>query len=455
MIFLPRKTAATIVCFALFIIPMARRNHAAFLASVLDFQPRTLPTAPEPVRPTRTAVPQAVPAAAPSFAQLADPDAALEPFYKSLRRTEAKLGITRILHYGDSPTTADSITSDLRSLLQERFGDAGHGFVLIAKPWAWYNHHGADIRASGWRSAPATQGDRAGDGLHGLGGVTFEAARGAWSTVQLDSDHDRVEVSFLYQPRGGVFAIKTGNQTLGTVNSVAPAFKSGWATFPLPPHTREVKLEVVTGPVRLFGMSFEKGSRGLIYNSLGLNGGQVQVLVRYFDPAHWTEQLQHQRPDLVIVNYGTNESVFAKYLDTTYPGELREVIHRIKAAVPDASVLVMSPMDRGQRLGGTISTMPTVPHIVEIQRQIALEEGCAFFNTFEAMGGAGTMARWYASQPQLVTSDFIHPFPAGAQKIGRLLDGALVSGYERFKQAQMAAPARLQAAKRLPAGPGH
>ena len=39
----------------------------------------------------------------------------------------------RILHYGDSPTTADLITADVRTLLQDRFGDAGHGVHLIAK----------------------------------------------------------------------------------------------------------------------------------------------------------------------------------------------------------------------------------------------------------------------------------------------------------------------------------
>ena len=37
------------------------------------------------------------------------------------------------------------------------------------------------------------------------------------------------------------------------------------------------------GPVRLFGVSFERNTPGVIYNSLGLNGGQVQMVVRYFE----------------------------------------------------------------------------------------------------------------------------------------------------------------------------
>ena len=87
----------------------------------------------------------------------------------------------------------------------------------------------------------------------------------------------------------------------------------------------------------------------MIYNSLGLNGGQVQMALRFFEKTQWTAELQHEQPDLVIVNYGTNESLYADYIERYYPGELREVIRRIKTAVPKASLLVMSPMDRGER----------------------------------------------------------------------------------------------------------
>jgi hypothetical protein len=91
-------------------------------------------------------------------------------------------------------------------------------------------------------------------------------------------------------------------------------------------------------------------------------------------------------------------------------------------------------MDRGEKNSlGQIITPATLPRLVEIQRQIAGEMSCAFFNTFQAMGGEGTMARWYESQPRLVSADFIHPLPAGAKKVGVLLDQALESGFHQFK----------------------
>ena len=82
------------------------------------------------------------------------------------------------MHYGDSPTTADLITGDIRAMLQTRFGDAGHGFILLAKPWAWYQHRGAWLTGSGWQIFPATRFETK-DGIFGLGGVNFTGGASA------------------------------------------------------------------------------------------------------------------------------------------------------------------------------------------------------------------------------------------------------------------------------------
>ena len=71
---------------------------------------------------------------------------ALEKFFSALYETETTQSQTRVCHYGDSPITNDGITSTLRRKLQLRFGDAGHGFVLAARPWAWCQHAGVITR---------------------------------------------------------------------------------------------------------------------------------------------------------------------------------------------------------------------------------------------------------------------------------------------------------------------
>ena len=434
---LPKKTSLAIATLGALLLLLETANLARpfTISEVLDFRPRDIPNV-EPLPPMPAVTTPVTAFKRPIIEpNLIDQHDNLRAFYLALWRTElgAPGAVTRVLHYGDSPVTADSITADVRSLLQQHFGDAGHGFVLIAKPWAWYGHRGVELEGKGWLINAATQ-VRARDGFHGLGGVSFEGETGATSRLTLTEDHAQMEIHFLRQPGGGVLAVEASGQKLGEVETEGPAVEPAYQTFPLNAGAREINLSVERGPVRLFGVSFERNRPGVIYNSLGLNGGQVQVVVRYFDKPQWTEELQHQHPDLVVINYGTNESIYADYIERYYPGELRQVIEHVKAALPRSSILIMSPMDRGQRdSNARITTVATLPRLIEIQRQMAAETGCAFFNTFQAMGGAGTMERWYDSTPRLVSADFTHPLPAGAHKVGVLLDQALESGYRQFK----------------------
>lgn len=334
----------------------------------------------------------------------------LDAFFESLRELEAgRVRKVRILHYGDSPTTADMITADARVLLQKRFGDAGHGYHLIAKPWAWYEHRGVSVSSEGWKIEPATAAGLK-DGLYGLGGVSFRGETGARSRFWLRTPH----------PNATLDQAADSHAVLVKVND------SSW------------EVQVPEGSARVFGVSFDTGQPGVEYDSLGLNGAYISVLAKMFNEKGWGAELAAAKPNLVIVNYGTNESMYAKFVDYAFEKELRQVIKRIRMAVPEASLLVMSPMDRGMRSAtGEIITVPALNRLVNIEQRVANDEGVAFFNTFQAMGGEGTMGRWYEAEPRLIGADFIHPMPKGAKIVGGLLYEALMDGYQRYKTRMM------------------
>ncbi len=234
-----------------------------------------------------------------------------------------------------------------------------------------------------------------------------------------------------------MFQLRAGEKVLLDVSTNAEAKSGGYARASLPEHTNEVRLDITKGTVRMFGATFEKDGPGVVYSSLGLNGVSIQTLERYYPAKHWADELQHQNPDLVVMNYGSNEVSFAKYIDQYYAMELHSVLHRLRGALPNTAILVMSPMDRGERdENGDIVTMAALPKLIEIQRQVSRKEGCAFFDTFHAMGGPGTMAKWYAANPRLVSADFLHPTPAGAAKVAALYEHALMRQYEHWKAAQ-------------------
>jgi lysophospholipase L1-like esterase len=366
---------------------------------------------------------------------LVDPQHALDHFYSALLRG----GVTRVLHYGDSPTTADLITADARVMLQKEFGDAGTGFILIARPWAWYNHRGVEMDASSnWKIDVAGATDLK-DGLHGLGGASFRGDTGATAhwTIK-DGQHRSVEVAYLAQPQGGTFSFEADGVEVGKGDTSAPERAPGFVTFPLPAGSKKFTLRVTSGTVRLFGCDFRKAGPGIVYSSLGVNGASVTLVSRSMNGPLWEAELTHYKPDMVVLAYGTNESGYPQFVTSTWAAEMRAAVRRVQAALPGVSILLMSPMDRGEKdEGGNIVTIAALPQLVKIESQVASEMGLAFFNTFEAMGGEGTMARWYTSEPRMVGADFIHPLPGGAKIVGELLYSALRDGYNDYKLRQL------------------
>ncbi len=418
--------------------PAVKGPELAHAAALVDFDPTRVPfspmvrhTEPESPVPLRPLLGSPL---------LDDSGGSLDHFYASLWRTEkgASGAVTRVVHYGDSPTTADLITGDVRAILQQRYGGAGHGFVLIGKPWAWYGHIGVELSSDGWEIAPATQ-FKARDGLFGLGGVSFTGAAGAESHIVFkDRRQTSFTVWFLIEPEGGVFTVSADGVQLGRVNTAGASRIAARTRFAVAHGAAALDIHVEEGPVRIFGISAEKSGPGVVYDSLGLNGASITVLSRLFNADHWAAELRERDPQLVIINYGTNEADFTAFIDRQYEGELRESIRRVRAALPDASILVMSPMDRGYRAeGGEIETMPNIPRLVAIQQRIARSTGCGFFNTFEAMGGEGTIGRWYNGQPRLVSGDFIHPTPGGGKLIASIFAREIGFGLNRFKLRQM------------------
>lgn len=364
---------------------------------------------------------------------LFDPQHALDHFHKALLSG----GTVRIVHYGDSPTTGDLITADARASFQKTFGDGGGGFVLIARPWAWYTHRGLDMDSTGWKIDIAGQGELK-DGLHGLGGGSFRGSAGAVAHFRWkDASHRNMEVAYLQQPDGGVISVDADGKELGTAETSGDAKAPGFASFEIPAGAKRVSLRVQRGSVRLFGIDFRKPAAGVVYSALGINGANITVMSHAFNETFWAATLKHYKPDLVIVNYGTNESGFASFVEKTWAPELKAAVKRIRAALPETSILLMSPMDRGERSGGEVVTVPTLPRLVELERGVAAETGVAFFNTFQAMGGKGTMAKWHSSEPRLVGGDFIHPLPAGAKIVGELLYDALRDGLNSYKLRQL------------------
>lgn len=389
-----------------------------------------------------------------------DPDGrGLAPFYQALIRTARAEDefITRIAHYGDSSIATDLITHTMRRHLQERFGDAGHGFLLFASGHLPYRHRDVYAWDNGNFFVREVTRGTVGDGHYGYGGNQIVPQQGALARLSADPSApvgdkvSRFEIWYQKHRRGGRFRYRVDGGEYTVVDTRSEELEDAVEIIELPEES-EARLEIRAfgGRVHFYGGVVERDGPGVVYDSLGLVGARANRLLN-FDAEHIRSQLERRGVHLLILGFGGNESS-DNISGERYEEQVREVIRHIRGDREDLGCLLMAPLDQGEvDSRGRVRTIPTVPTIVAAQRRAAFAEGCAFFDTFEAMGGEGAMRAWSRSRPRLALSDYRHATPAGYEVIGNLFYKALLHDFrERLPLVQASVPRKSEAQQIAP-----
>ena len=122
-----------------------------------------------------------------------------------------------------------------------------------------------------------------------------------------------------------------------------------------------------------------------------------------------------------------------------YADDLRAVLRRLRAASPDAACVLVGPSDRVKKLSRErFIVWARTAAVAQVQRQVAPEFDCAFWDWQAAMGGPGSMLGWQMQEPALGTSDYIH--------LTQL-------GYEASAERFLAAFGNAAASTRISSGP--
>ena len=365
----------------------------------------------------------------------------MRPFYRALERTLRGEGvaITRVAHFGDSSIALDGITRTVRRRLQTRFGDSGHGFILITKGSMPYRHEDVVHKASdNWRLFQLV---RAGmrERRYGLGGVQFRSIIGAQAVFgtaddksQVGSRVSRYEVLYHAHPRGGTFEVQVDERAAQRVNTRSDKEQDKVFRVEVPDGPHQMRLRTKGhGETRLYGVVMERKESGVVYDSLGMVGARARRMLGYDEP-HFRRQLALRKPDLIALGFGGNDADDRRS-EEQFEQDFRAVVRLVKRARPQAGCILLAPLDQAERdERGRVQTMESVPRIVAAQQKAARHEGCAFFNTYEAMGGEGAMRRWFDEHPRLAFGDFRHATPAGYREIGTMFYQALMKGFSEY-----------------------
>lgn len=375
-------------------------------------------------------------APAPCLERLCNPQA-LQPVAALL--AQASRRPVHILQIGDSHTAGDMITDGWRIRLNARYTSGGRGVVAGGRPYAGYLTWGVNaLWSSGW-SVNGIFGRIWQDGGPpvGISGYT-KTARAAGESLSLTAEgleylFDRFTICGIAGPDAGTLAV-TFAGTTQELHFAAPAtgpicreFQSQFAVGYAAVTTRDER------PVTVTSMATFRSVGGVTLSNLGVPGSQLKHFGRTSDDVVQAE-LRAYHPDLIVLAFGTNEG-FAVDLDmAAYESGLRRQVQRIRRLMGSpVPILLLGPPNAMTRDNGIASAGGFDPTVCEtglmvpghlgavrqVQRNVAVDMGLAYWDWASAMGNDCAMYQWRAGG--LVVRDAVHFNRSGGARLGGLL----------------------------------
>lgn len=354
-----------------------------------------------------------------SFVRIEDFTEAKKGFSRlgqSLKSGRHLKGVVRIAFLGDSYIEADIITAQVREYFQHRYGGRGVGFVPVASPAAGYRQtviHQSD----GWTGYSMVYHNKADWKRLLVSGEYFMPIEGATLNVKGKNEKDCFhEARFFFHNPG---------HTRIAVNA------DGRDTVIIPPSDDSLLQQVcLRGELNHLNYRFSQVA-GFIGYGVWLNDrtgvyvdnfavrGSSGIVLSIMD-LELVEQLsQTICYDLVVLEFGLNVVMPEEKEYLSYKKQMLKTIRHLQKCFPFADILLMSVGDRGYRKDGKMMTRPGVPALVKEQREIAHQAGILFWNTYQAMGGSGSMIKFVEHTPPWANKDYTHINHLGGRQIAQ------------------------------------
>lgn len=359
----------------------------------------------------------------------------MKHFYEALEQIQTSDRPLRIAYFGDSFIEGDILTSDLRFLLQKKYGGNGVGYVPLTSIVADFR---PTVKHSfnGWDSHAVT--DHAGfDAKRQDISNRYYFAR-ADASVMLQGQHRYASLSDTCEISRFYFLTPDSIRVSVQVNGNTPeqyTFQGDSTLQALTVKGRigSVKWTVLQStPASVFyGVTLES-EKGIIldnFSTRGSNGRQLAGI-----PISILEKYNKLRTyDLIIIHYGLNVAFEGGVNYNYYKEGMRPVISKMKRAFPEASILIVGIGDRGHKTDdGDLETIPGIVNLIRYQKALAVKTNVAFWNLYDAMGGEGSIVEMVNAKPPMANYDYTHINFRGGKHIAGLLFDVLMHGKEQY-----------------------
>jgi len=379
-------------------------------------------------------------------------DSVLNHFFSELITIRDNKGSTRILHYGDSQIEGDRITSFIREYLQNEFGGKGPGLLLpgmvvpltasvkmkSSKNWRLFtrkevkdsviNHNklGVMLQFSGFSSPANSALQETSTKIASFSvrnsSICYLHAR-SFNLCTILYGNTKVPVSLEIKSNGSLLK-----------SDILNAISSGYISKSYRLESPE-QVEITfksTGNIDLYGIALD-GSYGVAMDNIPLRGSAGLEFTQT-NRAMLKNMYNDLNVSLVLLQFGVNVAPNIVESYSYYERAFYRQLKLLKQIKPDLSIVVMGISDMARKEENQVVSYPNLEKIRDAQKNAAFKAGCAFWDSYEAMGGEGSMTDWANGDPPLARKDFIHLTYTGSNKLAEMFLNSLMNDFRRYEK---------------------
>ena len=352
----------------------------------------------------------------------------LDAFFETLSNSDSGNKLFRIAHYGDSQIEGDRMTFELRKLFQSKFLCEGVGYVPMQditdpvsyirktdESWIRYTVFTNKIKGASY----------------GQGGSVYRYAPSLKSSVSLNilSSYKKAYLYYGYGSDSCILDVYSSKHKLLASHHINQKTKFNVVDLNLSSNATNLEF-VFKGPSpSVYGVSFD-GQKGIQFDNYGLRGqaGDGLMLIPQSD---LIDMYNKTNTSMAIVQFGGNvvQGIKSEKSLNFFGNIYKNLYLHFKSALSNGSVLIIGINDVSRSVNGVYESYPNIGEMRNLQRKSAVENGMAFFDIYQLMGGENSVKIW--NEKGLASRDG-HYSDKGRDIVCKEIYKALIYEYKKY-----------------------
>jgi len=333
-----------------------------------------------------------------------------------------------VFHYGGSHIQAEMPTTVARENLTQLFGEGGRGMIFpynIANTYSSVNY---SIKYTGqWKYGKSFQFPAPIPlGVCGMAVQTIDTSAKINFKFKNAISENNFELKLLMNvdSLSPTFYLKIDTTTFSIdENRIKENIGKDFISVNYSGAINEISIELkeydTTFQFSFYGIDIETQKQsGIVYHSLGVGAAPFRSILNI---EHLEKHATILKPDLVILDFGTNDILFKNAIDEKLSEQIEKSIERFRKINPSILIVLTSTQDLFYKKK-FITAGISFRNLID---SLSKKNDCLFWNWYDLSGGFGTIKTW--NELGYAKKDGIHLTHDGYKIKGKLLFNSLMN----------------------------